>query len=207
MRDCALKSSKISRCLPVLQRWERNMNHSSVWPKVGLLSILILCTTAERPQPSSVPPTQSPPSASCSASEYHQFDFWLGDWDAFDADNPATPVARTKVTSILDGCVVHEDYQDTKGSHGESFSIYDASRKVWHQTWVTNHGRLLTIEGSFENGEMFMTGIDYPNGKERHIRGTWKPFPGGVSEIAATSTDSAKTWTPWFDLGFRPHKP
>jgi len=24
----------------------------------------------------------------CTAPEYHQFDFWLGDWDAFDADNP-----------------------------------------------------------------------------------------------------------------------
>jgi hypothetical protein len=182
------------------------MIYSSLWPKMGLLFILILCTTAERPQPPSVSPTQSQ-SPACSAPEYHQFDFWLGDWDAFDSDNLKTPVARAKVTSILDGCVLHEDYQDAKGSHGESFSIYDASRKVWHQTWVTNRGRLLIIEGSFQNGEMSMTGVDYPNGKERHIRGNWKPISGGVSEIAATSTDSAKTWTPWFDLVFSPHKP
>jgi hypothetical protein len=183
------------------------MNHFSVWPKLGLLFTLILCTTAERPQPSRVSPTESQPSAPCSALEFRQFDFWLGDWDVFDADNPATPVARARITSILDGCVVHEDYQDTKGSHGESFSIYDASRKVWHQTWVTNHGRLLTIEGSFQNGEMLLTGVDYPNRNQRHIRGAWKPIPGGVSEIAATSTDAAKTWIPWFDLVFRPHKP
>jgi hypothetical protein len=94
-----------------------------------------------------------------------------------------------------------------KALHGESFSIYDATRKVWHQTWVTNHGRLLIIEGSFQSAEMFMSGIDYPNGKERHIRGTWKPIPGGVSEIAATSTDATKTWSAWFDLVFRPHQP
>jgi hypothetical protein len=54
---------------------------------------------------------------------------------------------------------------------------------------------------------MSMTGVDYPNGKERHIRGAWKPIPGGVSEIAATSTDAAKTWVPWFNLVFSPHKP
>jgi hypothetical protein len=179
----------------------------SLWLKAGVIFTLILVAITERPAARIVLRPRCPPSPPCSAPEFRQFDFWLGDWDAFDADNPATPVARAKVTSILDGCVVHEDYQDTTGSLGESFSIYDASRKVWHQTWVTNHGRLLIIEGSFENGKMFMTGVDYPNGKERHIRGTWKPFPGGVSEIAAISTDAAKTWTPWFDLLFRPHKP
>jgi hypothetical protein len=181
------------------------MTNCPMWLKVGVIFTLILFATTERPAARTVSTPQSPPSPPCSAPEYRQFDFWLGDWDAFDADSPATPGARAKVTSILNGCVVHEDYQDTTGSHGESFSIYDASRKIWHQTWVTNRGRLLTIEGSFQNGEMFMTGVDYPNGKERHIRGSWKPIPGGVSEIAATST--AKTWTPWFDLVFRPHKP
>jgi len=172
------------------------MTNCPIWLKVGVIFTLILFATTERPAARIVVTPQSPASLPCSAPEYSQFDFWLGDWEAFDADNPATPVARAKVTSILDGCVVHEDYQDTTGSHGESFSIYDASRKVWHQTWVTNRGRRLTIEGSFQNGEMFMTGVDYPNGKERHIRGTWKPIPGGVSEIAAISTDAAKTWPP-----------
>jgi hypothetical protein len=173
---------KFRAAWPFFKRRGRNMNHSSVWPKVILLFTLILCTTAERPQPPKVFPTESQPSTPCSAPEFHQFDFWLGDWDAFDADNPTTPVARAKVVSILDGCVVHEDYQDIKGSHGESFSIYDASRKVWHQTWVTNRGRLLTIEGSFQNGEMFMTGVDYPNGKERHIRGTGNQSPAGPAK-------------------------
>ena len=139
------------------------MINCSLWLKAGVIFALILVAITERPAARIVLTPQCPPSPPCSAPEFQQFDFWLGDWDAFDADNPATPVARAKVTSILDGCVVHEDYQDTTGGHGESFSIYDASRKVWHQTWVTNHGRLLTIEGSFQNGEMFMTGVDYPN--------------------------------------------
>ena len=147
------------------------------------------------------------PAAPCTAPEYRQLDFWLGDWDTFEPDGSGPSQARNRVTAILGGCVIHERYEQADGLTGESFSIYDASRKVWHQTWVTNRGRLLIIEGSFQNGEMFMTGVDYPNGTERHIRGTWKPIPGGVSEIAATSTDSAKIWTPWFDLVFSPHKP
>lgn len=152
--------------------------------------------------------------AACSAPEFHQFDFWAGDWDAFEIDNPHTPVARTRVDRILDGCVLLEDYQDTSGSHGQSFSIYDASRKVWHQSWVTNRGKLLVIEGTMQSGEMVLSGVDHTgdgnsndNRKEKLVRGDWKPVNGGVRETAVTSLDGGKTWTPWFELVFRPHKP
>src|ERR1700741_4495033 len=109
------------------------------------------CSTsrsASRAQ-SSVPPS------SCTTAEYRQFDFWLGDWDAFEAATNAKD-SRVRITSVLDGCVIHEDYRSVDGHKGESFSIYEASRKIWHQTWVTNRGRLLIIEGRFENGTMVL---------------------------------------------------
>ncbi len=144
----------------------------------------------------------------CASPEYRQFDFWVGDWEAFDVDSPSTAVARVRVDRILDGCVLCEDYQDTNGLKGQSFSIYDASRKLWHQTWVTNRGRLLVIEGKMQSGEMVLSGVDHDaDGKPRQIRGTWRPVDGGVRETAITSIDSGKTWKPWFDLLFRPHKP
>jgi hypothetical protein len=43
--------------------------------------------------------------------------------------------------------------------------------------------------------------------REKLIRGVWKPDRGGVRETAVTSTDGGKTWKPWFDLWFQPHKP
>lgn len=149
---------------------------------------------------------EAPHLVRCAAPEYHQFDFWIGDWDAFESGSPA-PVARTKVDSILDGCVLREEYQDTSGHKGQSFTIYDASRKVWHQTWVTNRGELLMIEGKFEGSEIVLNGSDRTSdGKERLVRGTWKPVDGGVREFAITSVDGGKSWTDWFDLMFRPHK-
>lgn len=142
----------------------------------------------------------------CSAPEYHQFDFWIGDWDAFEAGSPS-PDARTKVDRILDGCVLHEDYQDTGGHKGQSFTIYDATRKVWHQTWVTNRGELLMIEGKLEGDAIVLSGADHTaDGKERKVRGTWKPVSAGVREFASRSLDDGKTWLPWFDITFRPHR-
>lgn len=142
---------------------------------------------------------------SCAGPEYHSFDFWIGDWKAFDADNPATAVAHIRVDRILDGCVLLEDYEGTDGSHGESFTLYDASRQVWHQSWVTNLGVLLIIEGKLQAGEMILSGVSHPSdGKKKFVRGVWKPVAGGVRETAVTSTDGGKTWDPWFDLMFRP---
>ena len=155
---------------------------------------------------SSGPAPAKPPA--CAAPEYRQFDFWVGDWDAFDVSDPKTAVAHARVDRILDGCALLEDYRSANGSHGESFSIYDASRKLWHQSWVTNRGRLLVIEGGMEAGVMVLSGTDVQaDGKERRVRGMWKPITGGVRETAVASTDSGKTWQPWFDLLFRPHIP
>jgi hypothetical protein len=140
------------------------------------------------------------------APEYHQFDFWIGDWDAFDLDNSSTPVARNRVNRILDGCVLLEDYQGTNGLHGQSFSIYDASRKLWHQSWVTDRGKLLVIEGGLHDGAMILNGSDRDaNGQRRLVRGTWKRVSGGVRETAVTSQDGGHSWTPWFDIVFKPH--
>ena len=150
---------------------------------------------------------QSSQPASCSAPEYHQFDFWAGDWDSFDF-GAATKNARIRVDRILDGCVLREDYEGADGHKGQSFSLYDASRKVWHQSWVTNRGELLEIEGQFQDGQMVLSGSDLTQtGQKRQVRGVWKRVEGGVRETALTSLDGGKTWQPWFDLIFRPHTP
>ncbi len=140
----------------------------------------------------------------CAAPAYRQFDFWVGDWDVIDEKQPAVAVAHARVEVILDGCVLHETYEAMDGHKGESFSVYDVSRQIWHQSWVTNNGQLLTIEGHLQGREMLLTGIDYlPDGKPRYVRGSWRQEKDGVREIAARSTDGGVSWVPWFDLLFR----
>jgi hypothetical protein len=182
------------------------MNSFTQGLKLAVVFAALLFTGPKMPI-TSFSGAQSSKAAACSAPEYHQFDFWAGDWDSFHFGS-ATKNARIRVDRILDGCVLREDYQGADGHKGQSFSIYDASRQVWHQTWVTNRGELLNIEGKFESGEMVLSGSDLtPTGQHRQVRGTWKPEDGGVRETAVVSTDAGKTWHPWFDLMFRPHKP
>ena len=146
-------------------------------------------------------------SSPCQARENREFDFWVGDWDAFDVDSSTIRVARARVDLILDGCVLREDYEGSNGLKGQSLTIYDTRRRVWHQSWVTNRGQLLIIEGNIHAGEMVLSGVDEAMDVRTLVRDTWKPARGGVHETAVTSTDEGKTWKPWFDPLFRPHKP
>ncbi len=186
------------------------MNLIALWLQVSLAFTVtffwsIFGGIASLP-PNAVSSTQPRQLASCTAPEYRQFDFWAGDWDAFDVDKPNIKVARVRVDRILDGCVLREDYQDTNGLKGQSFSLYDASRKVWHQSWVTNRGQLLILEGKVEGDEMVLRGEDHAAGGRTLVRGTWKAVDKGVRETGLKSTDGGKTWKPWFDLLFRSHQ-
>ena len=145
--------------------------------------------------------------ASCAEASYRQLDFWLGDWDVFDVGGAAA-VARARITRILDGCVVHELYESAEvgGTRGESFSIFDRTRGVWHQTWVTARGALLQIEGTARDGRVELAGSYLDAQRQRvQIRAAWWPATEGVREQAETSRDGGHSWQPEFDLVFRPH--
>jgi len=183
----------------------RKMKQAAWWPKFSFIFVLALFATIKGYAVADRYTQQFGKPTFCSDPEYRQFDFWLGDWDVFEAGK-VTVVARTRVDHILDGCVLHEDYESTNGLKGQSFSLYDASRGIWHQSWATNRGRLLTVEGRIEDGKMVLAGAERAaDGAERLVRGTWEPINGGVRETAVTSLDAGKTWEPWFDLVFRPH--
>ena len=145
--------------------------------------------------------------ASCTESEHRRLDFWVGDWDTYEADARDKVVARTRVDVVLGGCALRETYEGADGLTGQSFTIYDASRKIWHQSWVTNKGQLLQIEGRFEGDRLTLQGPQLsPGGRTALVRGVWSSEAGGVRETAHTSKDGGATWQPLFDIYFRRHE-
>lgn len=152
--------------------------------------------------------TAPPPFArKCADAEHRRLDFWAGDWDVYEVGGSDKPIARARIDPILDGCALAEIYEQTDGLVGQSFTSYDASRKLWHQTWVTNGGALLQIDGRFQDDSLTLQGARLASdGKKEIVRGVWKPQDGAVREIAHTSGDGGKTWKPWFDVVFRAHE-
>jgi len=164
----------------------------------GLGAALVMCGSAFA--------APANPQSRCAAPEYRQFDFWAGDWDAYDADDLSRPAARVRVDPILDGCALREDYRGTNGLVGQSLNTWDAVRRVWHQSWVTNRGQLLVLEGELRDGKMTMRATEATAEGTRLWRAVWIPqADGGVRETAETSSDG-KIWKQAFDMVFRKHR-
>jgi hypothetical protein len=141
--------------------------------------------------------------AGCRGPQYRQLDFWLGNWKVYDQDGKGAYAARDEVTSTLGGCVVLERYLPVDGHEGEGVFAYDASRKLWHQTWVTDSGHLLVVEGRFQRGVLTMSGSNLDEHGERvWYRAAWKPQSGGVRQTAFTSKNGGRSWQPAWDILF-----
>jgi len=142
------------------------------------------------------------------APEYHQLDFWIGDWDTFESDTPSGPSeARTRVDAIAGGCAIHELYEQTDGLIGDSILSYDPVGRHWQQTWVTNRGSIMVIVGDFKDGALVLQGEAHlKNGTTVLQRITWQHHEHGVRESAVLSKDRGQTWQPAFDVVFRRHQ-
>lgn len=180
----------------------------SLCPRTALalgVSMLLAAAAAVCGSPPSFAATAKP-TAACVDATHRQFDFWIGDWDTFDSAAPDKPMARNHVDSILDGCVLREIYEQTDGLAGHSFTIYDTDRHLWHQSWVTNHGQLLVLEGRQQGKQIVLNGVDHGDSNAL-VRVSWAPVADGVRETASLSRDGGKTWRPSFDIVFRRHSP
>jgi hypothetical protein len=111
-------------------------------------------------------PAESP-STSCTAAEYRQLDFWIGDWDLVvrARPTPGAPWAEAKglqhVESILGGCAISERFRaDGPGAPwaGRSYSMWQPALKAWRQTWVDDSGSYLAFTGGVDGDVMTLVG-------------------------------------------------
>lgn len=138
--------------------------------------------------------TIPPLAAGCAASESHQFDFWIGDWNVID---PAGKFAgHNRIEAILGGCALAEHWDGAAGGHGVSYNAYDATAKVWRQFWVDARGGVLQLEGGLAGKNMVLQST-----RGGHIdRITWTPNDDGtVRQHWETSEDGGKSWNTAFD--------
>ena len=141
--------------------------------------------------------------------EHEQFDFWLGEWDVRPAGAPATaPPASSVITKILDGCVVLESWSGQ--IRGQSFNIFDATERKWHQTWVDTTGGLHEYWGAREAETMAFVGqvAESPGQAGIPTRMTFfRLGPDSVRQFSESSHDGGKTWTPNYDLIYTRRQP
>lgn len=151
-------------------------------------------------QASSAQVDSTSPRQQCATEEYRQFDFWIGEWEVTNPEGE--PGGRSVITKVLNGCAIHEDWHSAaSGFAGNSYSIYDAARAVWHQSWVDNSGTLLQLDGGLQGGKMVLVGDrPTPDGGTVIDRVSWEPIEADrVRQLWESSSDGGQTWTLQFD--------
>src|SRR5436190_19746362 len=110
--------------------------------RTSLLIAVLLMSNASRAQT---------PAPACDSPETKQLDFWVGEWDLTYGDGGK---GRNRVTKILDGCVILEEFTGAPGTklNGKSFSTFDRLTKQWKQTWVDDTSTYLDLTGKFADG-------------------------------------------------------
>ena len=137
----------------------------------------------------------------CDGADHRAFDFWIGDWDVTNATNDKH--THNVITREYDGCVIHEHYTGPKGYTGESLNAFDATRKVWHQTWVDSQGGLLTLEGGIHDGKMVLEGVSMKDGHGVKQRITWTPNTDGSVRQHWESANPDGSWKSEFNGLYR----
>ena len=86
----------------------------------------------------------------CSSPVYRQFDFWIGEWAAYD----------TSGKKAGDSCIILEEWTSTvtnNGFHyaGKSYNTCNAAKQKWQQYWVDNAAGVTEyFNGHYEEGKM-----------------------------------------------------
>lgn len=143
---------------------------------------------------------QQPPPPGCTAAEYRQFDFWLGEWQVTDSAG-TREYGSNVITSQEAGCVLRERWTGARGGTGQSMNFFDRRTGQWYQVWVASSGNVLRLSGGLQGGSMVLEGDGFSAvGEPVRNRISWIPQPDGrVRQLWSISTDGGATWQPGFD--------
>ncbi|HMU09841.1 MAG TPA: hypothetical protein PKC54_07555 [Ferruginibacter sp.] len=149
----------------------------------------------------------------CSRPEYRQFDFWIGEWEAFGVNGKKA--GDSKISLILDSCIILEEWTSASVQQGlryagKSFNTYNATTKQWQQTWVDNAGGTNEyMQGKFENNQIIFSSTPFKISKDtmaiRKMTFT-NLSPAKLRQHGEISKDNGITWATEYDLEYRRKK-
>lgn len=143
--------------------------------------------------------TPAAPKVPCDTEVYHDFDFWVGDWEVYAQDG--TLAGTNSITREEYGCLLVERWTSATGITGQSYNFLDPDTDKWRQVWVSA-GTVIDYAGKLhDTGSMRLEGrITYhKTGETMPFRGEWTPHADGTVTQHFTQQDPATgEWADWF---------
>lgn len=150
---------------------------------------------------------QAPPSHGCDSPESRQLDFWLGEWElTYRQPDGAVGKSRNRITKVLDGCVVLEEFSGAPGVklEGRSVSTFDRNTRRWKQAWVDNTAAYLDFTGGLEDGHMVFSRDAQREGRTFRQRMVFRDVERDrLKWLWQRSDDGGGTWVTQWEIDYR----
>lgn len=149
----------------------------------------------------------------CDKAAHHQLDFWVGDWQVFDAASRQL-VAFDRVRKLAAGCIILEHLSFLTDMYrrpgvpfrlaGISISRFDGER--WVQMWADNQWGAILMRGALDaEGRMVFVSVIPSRGRDVKLvyaRGG----NGSVRILQYVAPEGSGKWVQYGDLLYRPNR-
>jgi hypothetical protein len=146
----------------------------------------------------------------CDTPQHHQFDFWLGEWQVFDAVTNEL-VAFDRIEKLYEGCIVQQSmnfvtdlYRRPGATYrlaGISINRYDG--EGWMEMWADNQWGAIALRGSPDTTAAMVLRTVTPS-RNRDLKIVWeKHADGSVRILQYVAPAGSGKWQKYGDLIYR----
>ncbi len=152
-------------------------------------------------------------SAPCDTPQHHQFDFWVGDWQVFDARTNRL-VAFDRVEKHSHGCIVQQNLTmvaDLYRRPGVSYrmtgiGVNRFDGESWLELWADDQWGAIVLRGMPDAGKAMVLTTIIPS-RNRDLRLEWEKRPdGSVRALQYVAPAGSGKWELYGDLIYRPNR-
>jgi hypothetical protein len=151
--------------------------------------------------------------ATCDTPQHHQLDFWVGDWQVFDAETNQL-VAFERVEKHSEGCIVQENLTFLTDKYrrpgvkyrlaGIGVNRFDGEN--WLQMWADNQWGAIFLRGAPDAGGNMVFVTVIPS-RKRDVKLVYENRPDGTVRILQyVAPAGSGKWVKYGDLINRPNR-
>ena len=153
------------------------------------------------------------PNAPCAAPEYHQFDFWVGDWRVYDAKTNEL-VALDRVEKLAHGCIVQQNLTMLTDLYRRPGLDYRMSGigvnrfdgESWLEMWADDQWGAIVLRGRPTQDKAMVLTTIIPS-RNRDLRLEWeKHSDGSIRQLQYVAPAGSGKWELYGDLIYRPNR-
>jgi hypothetical protein len=191
------------------------MHLTATAPAAALLGLAAIVADPSAPalaaEAAALQQTTAP--STCDTLQHHQLDFWVGDWQVFDA-NTNQLVAFDHVEKHSEGCIIQENLTFVTDLYrrpgvkyrlaGIAVNRFDG--ETWLQMWADNQWGAIFMRGTptADGGMEFVTAIP---SRHRDVKLVYENHPDGTVRILQyVAPAGSGKWVKYGDLINRPNR-